>query len=171
MSETKKPQIETFQASLDEFLFCGKEYPRDFSKLKDGHPWNDFFDAGAYGAIDAYQTDSTCDHMIVYHNNNPEEEIYMIGKIVEGLDEAPEGFKLMKFPAREFIVVTHNWGTLELSRNFGIGDCGKYANNVPIPNGYVRYDGPGSEIIIIEKGRCDSEKGHRWEWWVPIKKI
>ena len=39
-----------------------------------------------------------------------------------------------------------------------------------IPNVYVRYDGPGSPVNVIEKDNQDTPDGSRYEFWVPIKK-
>ena len=43
--------------------------------------------------------------------------------------------------------------------------------NVQMPDGDVRYDGPGSQIVLIENENFDAEEGSRWENWVPIKRV
>ena len=52
-----------------------------------------------------------------------------------------------------------------------INDGWKYIETLQIPKGYVRYDGPGSPITIIEKENTDTPDGSRYEFWVPIKKL
>lgn len=91
----------------------------------------------------------------------------MVGKV----DKVPEGYKLMKFPANDFIVVTHEWiPTKEAALEYGIAAGWKYEKTVQIPNGYVRNDGPGSPITIIEKENSDTPNGSRYVFWVPITK-
>jgi len=162
MSEQNKPAIVTFQMQLDDFLFLGVEYPLD--KLD----WNHFLNTVGYEKIEPYQVESR-EFEIVWHNNNPEYTTYFIGKRVKGINKAPDGLILTKFPAREFVVVTHEWRSNGDDR-FQIGDCMRYADNLQIPDGYIRYDQPGSEIVLMELSNFDPAYGHRWEIWVPIKK-
>ena len=164
MSEANQPAIITFQIQHEEFLFLGKEYPID--KLD----WNHFLNSVGYEKIEPYQIESR-EFEVLWHNNNPEyaTTTYFIGKRVKDIDEAPEGLTLTKFPAREFIVVTHEWQS-EGDDRFQIGSCMHYADNLQIPDGYTRYDRPGSQIVLMELSNFDPEYGHRWEVWVPIKK-
>ncbi|WP_058301524.1 effector binding domain-containing protein [Gorillibacterium timonense] len=164
-----KPTIEVFQMKHDEFLFLGMESSLqnpDFQKI-----WENFFNAGGFDKIEPYQKEPC--PMNIWHNNNPEYDVYFIGKIVEGIDEAPEGYTLMKFPAREFLVVTHEWLSEHerIVGEDGNGQCNRYADNVQIPDGYIRYDESGSQIKLIEREYSDTENGHRYEVWVPIKKL
>jgi len=89
--------------------------------------------------------------------------------IVEGMDKAPEGFTLMKFPACEFLVVTTEWLPTQDEALWQIE--GAYNKNAIIPEGYVRYDGPESPIEVIEVEHTNTAEGSRWEFWVPIKKL
>jgi len=161
-NKSPKPAIVTFQMHHDAFLFLGKEYP--LSTLD----WDDFNNTVGYDKIEPYQIESR-EFEIVWHNNNPEHTTYFIGKRVKDINEVPEGLALTKFPAREYIVVTHEWQPMGDGR-FQIGDCMRYADNLQIPNGYVRHDQTGSQIVLMELSNFDAEYGHRWEIWVPIKK-
>ena len=111
--------------------------------------------------------------MNVIHNNNPEYDVYTIGKIVDKVDTIPEGYTLTKFPAREFMVVTHEWVSDHdrILGEDGIGQCYRYKQTVKIPDGYVRHDKPGSQIVLVEREYFDAENGWRYEYWVPIKKV
>jgi len=133
-----------------------------------GAIWDHFFKLGGYDVILPYALDSK--PINVNYTNNAGETIYFQGLMVGDVDKIPEGYTLESFPASDYVVVTHEWSTHEVSLNFGIGDCGKFAKTVQIPEGYVRFDGPGSPITIIEKENIFTPDGCRYEWWVPIKK-
>ena len=170
--KSKKPKIITFQMQHGEFLYLGKEYkivgPIENADMK--AIWDDFLATdidGGYAVIKQYRKNSY-ECMIVNHNINSEYEVYSPGTIVDGIDEVPEGWALTKFPAREFIVVTHEWISKEESTP--IGSCMRYADNLQIPDGYIRYDQPGSQIVLMELSNSDSEQRRRWEIWVPIRK-
>ena len=164
------PAIKVFQTQHDEFLFLGKEYDLETADMK--AVWDDFINSGGYEINKQYgKYPYAC--MIVYHNNNPEHISYCPGAIVESIDKVPEGFTLMKFPAREYLVVTTEWMETfaEAVGENGLGQTGRYLRTVEIPAGYIRYDGPGSQIVVIEVENANTENGSRWENWVPIKKI
>lgn len=112
--------------------------------------------------------------MVVNYRNDEGDEIYMPGFIVENVKETPDGFNLKRFPACEFLVVTHTWSTVEVANNFGISACGEYARTVEIPQGYIRYDGTNNNsanhVFLVENHVDETENGSRHEWWVPIKK-
>jgi len=172
MSEQNKAAIVIFQMQHDEFLYLCKEYvlvdgieKTDFKKV-----WDDFIGAHGFEMNKKYGKYPYCG-MVVYHNNN-EHLTYCPGTIVEGMDKAPEGFKLMKFPAREYLVVTHEWVSDpdRIVGEDGIGQCYKYQQTVEIPDGYVRYDQPGSQIVLVEAENANTPDGSRWEYWVPIKR-
>ncbi|MCO5218421.1 MAG: GyrI-like domain-containing protein [Thermomicrobiales bacterium] len=169
MADDNKPAIRVFQTEHDEFLFLGKEYPLDSDM---GAVWGDFIGSGGY-EINAqhglYQY--TC--MILYHNNNPEGITYTPGTIVGDVDEIPEGFVVGRYPAREYLVVTTDWmeDAEEASGENGLWHTKAYQETAPMPEGYERFDGPGSQINVIEVENTNTENGSRWEWWVPIRKI
>jgi hypothetical protein len=169
MSETDQTAIKVFQMQHEEFLFLGREYPLDSSDF--GAVWGDFFKSGGMNTINPYRNKEYW-MMEVAHNINPEQEIFFIGSIVDGVDKVPEGFTLRKFPVREFIVITTEWvPTWEKAMEIGHGQCLDYAKTVLIPEGYVRYDEPGSQIMLIERENFRNEDGNRYEVWVPIKKL
>ena len=171
MSETFKPAIVTFQMQHDEFLFLGKEYSLanpDFKKI-----WDDFLGTGSYEKIGKYHVKPYND-MQIFHNNNPEHETYFIGQIVEGIKEAPEGFKLMQVPACQYFAVTLEWKTENMQYNVygehGNAQCLAYIENAEMPDGYIRYGGTGNKIKYIEVNNFGTPDGDRIEWWIPIKK-
>ena len=97
----------------------------------------------------------------------------MIGKIVNQVDVIPKGYTLLKFPARKFLVVTHEWVSEHdrILGEDGIGQCYRHKNTVQMPDGYERYDGPGSQIVLVEREYFEAPNGWRYEYWVPIKKV
>jgi predicted transcriptional regulator YdeE len=176
MSETTNAAIVTFQMHHEEFLFLGKEYPLvnpDFVKI-----WDDFLGAGSYEIIEKYQKNPYAD-MNICHNSNPEHETFFIGRIVEGIIEAPEGFTLMKVPACEYFVVTHEWIPGHVKYDYygenggGLGQSFKYLETAQMPDGYVRCGGEGHKIkhIEVDNHSNNNPNGGRIEIWVPIKKL
>ena len=167
LNKTKKPKVFTFKAQRDEFLFLGFEQvvtsTSDFVIV-----WDKYFKAAEKAGIEHYE-------QIIWHYKNGE-QIYSVGKIVESTDEVPDGFSLMKFPACEYMVVTHEWLTdfhdgIPLTQNYiGIGQAHDYKENIPMFDGYVRYDGPNSPITQIEIENYTAENKARFERWMPIKK-
>jgi len=158
------PEIVTFQIQREEFYFFGKEYPRDADM---GKVWDDFISTGGYEKNKKYgKYPYSC--MVIFRND-PEHKTYFPGTIVEGMDDIPEGFKLAKFPACEFLVVTTEWLPTKEEALWQIYH--DYHRNAKIPDGYIRYDGHESQIEVIEVEHFDTEEGSRWEFWVPIKKV
>ena len=164
------PKIVTFQTRLDKFLFLGVEQVvtpgSDF-----GAVWDHYFKTVEGSGFGDYE------YVIWYYKNNA--QIYFVGKMVDDADSVPEGFSLAEFPTCEYLVVTHEWlaanedmyvnGILTTQNYAGIGQTHDYRENVPMPDGYVRYDGPDSPITQIEKENANTEYGSRFERWVPIK--
>ena len=170
MSDTNKSKIITFQSKLDEFYFLGFEQivkpASDFGKV-----WDNYFNASKAVAFgDNY------DYVIWYYKNG--EQMYFVGKIADRASKIPDGFSLVKFPACEYLVVTHEWlkgdvnsyaeGILPTQNYAGIGQT-HYYREMTLPEGYVRYDGPDSPITQIEIEN-NSKDGYRFERWVPILK-
>lgn len=173
MSENRSenlPAILVFQIHHDEFSFLGNENiitdSSDFGEI-----WDGFFKKGGYDPILPYATDPK--PINVSYVDTEGKEFYIQGLFVENVTEIPEGYKLYSFPASDFLVVTTEWmETFEES----IGEngnfrCCRYAQTVPIPEGYIRYDAPGCPISLIEKENANTPDGSRYEVWVPIKKI
>jgi len=165
--------IITFQMKHDEFLFLGKEYPLNHPDF--GWVWGNLFGSGGMDVITPYKTTQTTKQywmMSLYHNINPNQDMFYIGSIVDEADVIPDGFVLTKFPAREFIIVTTKWvDTWDEAMKIGHVPGGDYAKTMPLPDGYIRYDTPGSQIMLIENENSVTENGNRYEWWVPIKKL
>ena len=167
LSNTTKPKIFTFKTQRDEFLFIGFEQvvtnTSDF-----GIVWDNFFNAAEKAEFGDYE-------QIIWHYKSGE-QIYSVGKIVESTDEVPDGFSLVKFPACEYMVVTHEWLTdfhvgIPLTQNYiGIGQTHDYQENIPMFDGYVRYDDPNSPITQIEIENYVAKDKARFERWMPIKK-
>jgi hypothetical protein len=166
------PTSNVSQIKHEEFLFLGKEYPCKSNREADyGKIFDDFFAVDGYGVSEPYLVESCkkpCVDVLVFHRKSPEECFVHIGKMVEGVSEAPEGYAMAKYPACEFLLVTTEWLPTESEAHKGVEENVK---NAQLPDGYVRDDGPDGRYILIEKMFADTEKGHRWERWIPIKKI
>jgi predicted transcriptional regulator YdeE len=162
------PATVTFQVHQDEFSFLGIENILTES-ANFGHFWDNFFKLGGYDEIYPYATDPK--PINVWYTKNTGEKVYFQGLMVKNVDEVPEGYTLAKFPASDFIVVTHDWlPTYSEAQGYGIDAGWKNIKTVEIPDGYVRNDGEGSEITVIERDNHDTPDGSRIEFWVPIKK-
>ena len=164
-----KPATVIFKIHHDEFYFLGIENivteSSDF-----GYFWDNFFKAGGYDKIIPYAIDHT--PINIWYTNSTGEKIYFQGLMVGNVDEVPDGYTSAKFPDSDFIVITHEWlPTNEEALEYGIAAGWKHEKTVQIPDGYIRHDGPGSPITIIEKENSDTPDGSRYEMWVPIKKV
>lgn len=170
MLDKNKPEIKVFQIHHDEFTFLGNE-----NILTDSsdyvHIWDNFFGMGGYDPILPYSTDPK--PINVWYTDAAGQRIYSQGLFVKNVDKVPEGYKSVKFPASDFLVVTTEWMETneEAVGENGNGRCNRYADTVQIPEGYVRYDGSGSPITRIEKENANTPEGSRYEVWVPIKRI
>jgi len=164
-----KPAIITFQIHQDEFSFLGIE--NTVTETSDfGSFWGNFFKMGGYDKIKPYAIDTK--PINVWYTNNAGEKIFFQGLMVNNVDKVPEGYTLAKFPASDFIVVTYEWVPKQDYQEMDeINGGWKYIETLQTPNGYVRYDGSGSPITIIEKDSADTPDGSRYEFWVPIKKV
>jgi Uncharacterized protein conserved in bacteria len=159
----------TFQIHQDEFTFLGIEnIVTESSNF--GYFWDHFFKVGGYDKIIPFATDTK--PLNIWYTNKAGENIYFQGLMVSDVDAVPDDYKLMKYPASDFLVVTHEWlPTNDEALIYGIDAGWKNEKAAQIPDGYVRYDGPGSPITIIEKENSDTPYGSRYEMWIPIKKI
>ena len=164
-----QPEIIEFQMHHSEFLFLGREYPLNHPDF--GMVWGDFFASGGMDIIEPYRNKEYW-LMEIYHKIYPEQDIFYIGSIVNEVTDIPKGWTLRKFPARDFIVITTKWvETWDEAMKIGHGQTLNYAKTVQIPEGYIRYDEPGSQIKLIERENSVSKNGNRYEVWVPIKKL
>ena len=161
----QQPKIVIEQIHHGEFLWLGKEYPRNWYTIQGMDVWEDFANSGGWGMVEKYRKYSTYKCAVVNHLIDPE-GIYMPGTFVENIDEAPEGFKLIKFPAYDYIIVTHEWQS-----DWNLLIVEEAVKNIQIPNGYIKYDSADSKIRLIEVENNDPKKGSRWENWIPIKKV
>jgi len=158
-----RPKIKVYQIKHDEFFYLGKEYPGNWYEFMD--VWSDFDKSGGWDMVNKYRNNSSYACTVVNHLINPK-GIYMAGTFVDNMTEVPEGFTLRKFPAYEYIVVTHEW-----QPNWDLGIVGEAVKSIQIPDGYIKYDNGDSQIRLIEVENNDPEKGSRWENWIPIKKV
>lgn len=169
-----KPDIKVFKIKHPSFLFLGIENEivgsienADFVTI-----WNNFFEVGGFDKIRLYQKNFN-PPMVIYHQNNSDNLIYFIGSIIESVEKVPKGYSACVFPECEFLVITTDWLQTEEEAlgEHGLGQCGEYEKIVDIPKGYIRYDKGDSQYVLIEKENFNTKEGHRYEFWVPIKKI
>jgi DNA-binding transcriptional MerR regulator/phage terminase large subunit-like protein len=167
----KKPALILYQAHKDEFLFLGVEQVvtpnTDF-----GMVWDNYFKT----AEKAGQT-APYSHIVWYYKNN--EQVYFVGNIVDSANKIPDGYTSVKFPASEYLVVTHEWFSndedlyakgISLTQNYcGIGQTHSPREGVQLPDGYVRFDAPDNPITQIEIENRTKD-GARFERWMPIRK-
>ena len=160
----KKPMIFVYQTHKEEFYYLGKEYPRNWYQIPGMNVWNDFDKSGGWDMVEKYRNNPSYKCTVVNHLINPD-GIYMAGTFVDEITEVPEGFTLIKFPAYEYLVITHEWQS-----DWDMFLVEEAVKKVQIPDGYIKYDNSGSQIRLIEVENNDPEKGRRWENWIPIKK-
>ena len=162
------PQTIIYQIHQEEFTFLGIE--NILSESSDfGYFWNHFFSAGGYEKIIPYAIDTK--PLNIWYTNSDGQDIYFQGLMVENVNTVPDEYKLVKFPASDFMVVTHDWvPTNDEALRYGIDAGWKNIKNLQIPDGYIRYDGKDCPITLIEKENMDTPDGSRYEMWVPIKK-
>jgi len=168
MSERRELTLVTFQVHQGEFEFLGIE-----NKLTEqsnfGQFWNDFFKLGGYDNIDPYAVDPKDTN--VWYVNKAGEKIYFQGKMVKNVEKIAEGYSLVKFPASDYLVLTHEWlPTFKEAQRYGIGFGRKHMETVQLPDGYTRYDDSDFPIIEIERDNENAPDGSRIEHWLPIKK-
>ena len=169
MSEASNPVSNVFQAQHDAFLFLGKYYEDKVETHLDfGKIFDHFFNTGGYENINPHEKNKTeCCVDALLHGRNGEYTTVHIGKIVDGVTEAPEGHVLAKFPAGAFLVVTSEWKSTEGEAHDALNEN----ENIKIAqfqSGCV-IDDTLYPCRCIEKMFECPEKGHRWERWYPIK--
>ena len=176
MSESNKPEIITFQMKYDEFYYLGKEYfgtGYSLATANWGALYDDFGNSGGWDMVSEYHMKPYSVMSGIFHQNNPEHEIYHLGTFTKKTDQIPDGFILVKYPACEYFVITTNWLPEhdDIYNKGAHGLCLHYMDNtMQIPEEYERYGGPNQKIIRIEAENCDDENGYRFEIWIPIKK-
>jgi len=171
-ADEKRPTIIVYQSHKDEFLFLGVEQVvtpgTDF-----GVVWDTYFKTVEKAGIATPYS-----HIIWYYRNG--EQIYFVGNMVDNADEIPIGYSAAKFPACEYLIVTHEWlpdgadlytNGIMLTQNYcGIGQTHYPREGIQMPEGYTKFDDPNSHITQIEV-ESKSKDGIRFERWIPIKKI
>lgn len=171
MSEAKEPEIQITQIQLDEFQFLGIEnvIAGQIENADMGTIWSNFFKIGGWNKVLPYSMEPY-KSMVVYYKSNSENLIYFIGSIVANINEVPEGYTMLKFPACEFLVITHEWVSTIDAALGQIGRLDAVSTDVEISYGYIRYDGTDNHIILVERENMNTKNGSRYEFWVPIKK-
>ena len=164
------PANNVFQAKHDAFLFLGKYYADKVEDHLDfGKTFGDFFETGGYEQINPHEKNKTeCCMDTLLHGKDGECTTVYIGKIVDGIAEAPEGHVLEKFPSGEFLVVTSEWKSTEQEAQDAL-DTNESMKIEQFQSGTV-VDNESYPCRCIEKMFECPEKGYRWERWYPIKK-
>jgi len=171
MPEEKMLTLVTLQVHQDEFEFLGVENKLNPTGKSDfGYFWDNFFKLGGYENIDSYAVDPKDTN--VWYVNKDGEKVYFQGKIVENVGKVAEGYSLVRFPASDYLVLTHEWlPTFGEAQKYGIGFGRKHMETAQIPDGYARYNVSEFPIIEIERDNADAPEGSRIEHWMPIRKI
>ena len=166
MSEQNKPALLTFQMKHEDFYYLGVEFKRGSVDY-----WNEFDKMGGWQVITKYQkTPYEGAMMTIWQYNDPENQIYFPGRIVENVDNVPEGFTLKKFSACEFIIITTEWVNGSVWSGSAQTALENKDNAQLIPDGYERYGGSENLITLIERENQNAESGNRYEVWVPIRR-
>ncbi|MHB1485560.1 MAG: GyrI-like domain-containing protein [Saccharofermentanales bacterium] len=165
MSETSQPKFQVFTTKIDEYYVLGHSFKdidhgrlgEYYEKFEKDKPLRDF--AAKFSTPDNRLVGIVCD------------QDFIAGAIVEGVTEAPEGAELMKFPASEFLVITHDFTGTEPECYPFIGMTVSYAHSrdVRIPDGYERYHEPNG---YMERYNFNYEENKfRTEVWFAIRNI
>ena len=171
MSETNTPNFEVFTTKLDDYFVLGHIF-----KNIDHHKMGDY-----YGTFERNQPlrnfaakFSTPENRLVGIVFKGEQgDNFIVGAIVEGVTEAPDGAELMKFPASEFLVTTHgnyfeSEDALMKSRYIGKTVGHAHSEHVKIPDGYERCCDKNS---YMERWNFNYDaKKFRMEIWFAMKK-
>ena len=169
------PKMRVFKRRLDDFIIAGVK-----------HSWNNGSEMGkVYEKLDSPENRTLRDWIrkqaqpgdweigISYISYSPDWSNETIaGGIVENVDEIPEGGYFMKFPASEYLVVTHEW-VYKADEAFPlIGKTVGYAHSeeahIKIPDGYERDN---DNLLFIEHYNYKYEENeYRLEIWFAIRK-
>ncbi len=165
MPETNKPNFQVFTTKFDDYSVLGYTFKKIehnkmseyYEKYEKNQPLRDF--AAKH---------STPDNRLVGILYGQD---FITGAIVEGITEVPEGTKLMKFPASEFLVITHDYTETEPECYPYIGMTVSHAHSkdVQIPDGYERYHDPNGYMERFNFNH--DENKFRTEVWFAIRKI
>ena len=171
MSENRTLTLVSYQTHQNEFEFLGVQNKLSPTGKSDfGYFWDNFFKLGGYDNIEPYAVDPKDTN--IWYVNKVGEKVYFQGKMVKNVDKVAEGYSLVRFPASDYLVLTHEWlPTFEKAQKYGIGFGRKHIETVKIPHGYARYSDSEFPIIEIERDNTDTPEGSRIEHWLPIKKL
>ena len=166
MSETK---IEILQTNRTELYVLGIENKKSslITNPNCGACWDEFFQLNAPEKIKQFQTENPL--LGVFCQSEPGYYNYLIGGIVAGVEKVPDGMYLAKFPASDYIVITHEWVSSRGETDKEVGRLVGYAHSdeCKIPDGFERYD---TGIIFVECYNYDFDANQfRFEVWLPIK--
>jgi predicted transcriptional regulator YdeE len=165
MSELK---IITFQTHQDKYSVLGMETKTPNGTVGDwAARWGIFFDEGLHKKIEPYKIDNTL--LGLFCQSEPGYYNYLIGAMVDKVQEMPEGMFFESFPESEYFVVTHEWVDTPKQANEQIGTIVGVAHDgsISLPEGYEKYTNP---VMFIERYNYDENKKCRFEVWLAIRK-
>ncbi len=169
-SSPEIPAIEIYQAHREPYQVLGFENKYDNGNRNPdcGARWGVFFQSGGHDKIKPYMTERPL--LGVFCQSDPGYYNYLIGGVVSGVKEAPEGMFLANFPATDYTVVTNEWMPSIDEAESQIGRIVGYAhgNELQQPEGFEKYTDP---IMFIESYNYDfTNNRFRFEVWLGIRK-
>jgi predicted transcriptional regulator YdeE len=169
MSETNQLKFQVFTTKLNDYSVLGHSFKNiNHSKMGDYYgvyeknkPMRDL--------ADKFSTPDNRLVGIIYKGEQGDD--FIAGAIIEGINEAPEGADLMKFPASEFLVITHDYTETEPEcyPYIGLTVSHAHSKDVPIPDGYERYYDPNGYMECFNFNHVENK--FRTEIWFAIRKI
>jgi Uncharacterized protein conserved in bacteria len=163
------PVIEVYQAHREPYQVLGIEnkFSNDNRNPNCGACWGQFFNRGNHDKIKPFLIEQPL--LGVFCQSEPGYYNYLIGGIVSGLKNIPDGMFLTDFPACDYIVVTHEWMKSIDEAEMNVGRIVGYAHGseLYLPDGYVKFNGPPSPIMFIESYNYDFKNNRfRFEVWL-----
>jgi len=167
--DNNNPEIITFQTHLNEYSVLGLETKTLNGTVGNwGERWGVFFNNNSMEKIKPYIIDEAL--LGLFCQSEPGYYNYLIGAMVDGVQEAPDGLYLETFPASEYFVVTHEWvETMDYADNqMGRIVGAAHDNALSLPDGYEKY---GDPVMFIERYNYrNDENKFRSEVWLAIRK-
>lgn len=165
--------LEIFQAHREPYQILGIENKTPNGTVGDwGSCWGAFLNSNARKIVESLRTEKTT-FFGVFCQSDPGYYNYLIGGIVSGVTEVPEGMFLAELPASDFIVATHEWLPSIDEAESQLGHLVGYVhgNELKLPDGYVKDNAPPNKLIFIESYNYNFDSNlFRTEVWLPIKK-
>lgn len=172
-SNSQIPAIEIYQAHREPYQVLGIENKTPNGTVGNwGACWSKFFSSGGNEKIKPFLIEKPL--LGLFCQSEPGFYNYLIGGVVSGVKDIPEGMFLEEFPATDYIVVTNEWMPSIDKAEKEIGRIVGYAHGkeLQLPDGYVKFNGPPSKIMFIESYNYDfANNRFRFEVWLPIIKI